>query len=142
MAAAEATYWRATERKPTSWYLWNTLGGFLLQGPNKYEEASTAFRKAIALNPDAGPVHSNLAAALIRLGRSDEAKAELRASIEIQPTYQAYVNLGLEEYLTRNFEGAHASFEKASTLSPRNARPVVKLEQPALGAVKQVQHCV
>ena len=127
MAVAEVAYRRAAEVRPTAWYAWNSLGGFLLQGPNKYEEAAGVYRKAIALNPDAGGVYSNLGATLIRLGRSDEAKVELRKSIEIQPTFPAYINLGLEEYLTRNFEGARAAFEKAAALAPRNGRPLVYL---------------
>lgn len=127
MAPAEAAFRRATDARPTAWYVWNSLGSFLLQGPNKYEEAAIAYRKAIALNPDAAPAHASFAAALIRLGRSDEAKAELRKSIEVQPTYLAYQNLGLEEYLTRNFAAANVAFEKASALAPRNPKPVVYL---------------
>ncbi len=127
LEAAEATFRRAAALRPSSWDSWNKLAGFLVIAANKYDEAENTYRKAITLNPDRASLHANLGSTLIRLGRTDEARSELNASIALSPNYHAFLNLGVVEYLSRNFAAARAAYVKAADLAPKNPRPLVFL---------------
>jgi tetratricopeptide (TPR) repeat protein len=58
----------------------------------RYEEGIKLFRKAIALQPDLWSAHSQLGINLMRLGREDEARAELELCYENQYRDAATVN--------------------------------------------------
>jgi spermidine synthase len=56
-----------------------------LQIDQNYAEASTVWREVVALRPDLSPAHVQLAICLMRLDRIDEAKAECRKALEVDP---------------------------------------------------------
>ena len=78
-AAERAIEWgeqalRLSPLDPHAFGAWHGLGlGFFTQG--RYEEAANAERRAIQRNPGFSVLHLMLAAALVKLGRIDEAKA-------------------------------------------------------------------
>jgi Flp pilus assembly protein TadD/TolB-like protein len=121
MAGAEQTLLRLVELRPTSWNGFNRLGNLYLR-TSRYESAAAAYRCAIALNPDVAKVHQNLGAALLRLGRFEEARTALDDSIRILPVAEAYSNLGVAHYLLGRFPEAAASFQRAVDLAPKNYR--------------------
>jgi len=53
-----------------------------------YRDAETCFRAVIAKNPNSATARSNLGVALLNKGFVDEAIAQLKRSIEIDPDYQ------------------------------------------------------
>ncbi|MGE5345014.1 MAG: protein kinase domain-containing protein [Acidithiobacillales bacterium] len=118
---AEVAYLRGTELRPTAWASFNKLGGFYFF-KDDYVKAADAYRRAIALNPGVAPVRSNLGVVLRRLGRHDDALAEFRRSLEIQPNALAYSNVGTCLYLLGRYQEAVASFEKAVELAPKDFR--------------------
>ena len=60
------------------------------------EDALTAIHRAQALSPLSPAIHADVAAALWRLGRYDEARAQLQRTLEIDPgSSRAYVELGI-----------------------------------------------
>lgn len=121
---AEQAALRLVELRPTSWAGFNRLG-FVYFLSSRYEKAADAYRRAIALNPldpDVAPVHLNLGAVLLRMGRFEEARAALDESIRIRPVPQAYSNLGVAHYLLGRFPDAAASFQRAVDLAPKDYR--------------------
>jgi serine/threonine protein kinase/tetratricopeptide (TPR) repeat protein len=126
LAGAEQAALRLVELRPTSWAGFNRLGGLYFLS-SRYEKAAEAYRRAIALNPDVAPVHLNLGAVLLRLGRFEEARAALDDSIRIRPVATAYSNLGVAHYLLGRFPEAAASFQRAVDLAPKNYRCYIDL---------------
>ncbi|MBK9061991.1 MAG: protein kinase [Acidobacteria bacterium] len=120
-AGAERTLLRLVELRPTSWSGFNRLGTLYFLS-SRYEKAVETYRRAIALNPDVARMHFNLGAALLRLGRFEEARAALDDSIRISPVPQAFSNLGVAHYLLGRFPEATVSFQRAVDLAPKNYR--------------------
>jgi Flp pilus assembly protein TadD/TolB-like protein len=121
VSGAEQALLRLVELRPSSWSGFSRLGGLYFLS-SRYEKAAEAFRRAIALNPGVARVHFNLGAALLRLGRFEEARAALDDSIRISPAPQAYSNLGVTHYLLGRFPEAAASFQRAVDLAPGDSR--------------------
>jgi len=61
--------------------------GVALQEAHRYEEATTHFRKSVALKPDYAPAYSNLASTLRLQGKVDESVATYRRALELQPDF-------------------------------------------------------
>jgi len=72
------------------------IQGRTLEGRDDVAGAAAAYRKAIALLPDAAELHAELGALLARQGRAAEAIAEASAAIKIEPANrEANRTLGL-----------------------------------------------
>jgi len=96
--------------------------GVLLKDLERYDEAESAFRKAIELDPSLAPVYYNLGIVLGNLERYDEAESAFRKAIELDPSDgDAYYNLGnLLKNLERYAE-AESAYRKATELDPSHA---------------------
>jgi tetratricopeptide (TPR) repeat protein len=88
----------------------------------RYEEAETAYRKAIELNPSNANVYSNLAVLLhINLKRYEEAEIMYRRAIELNPSMITfYNNLAILLRLTDRIEEARPLLEKMIEISPED----------------------
>lgn len=86
-----------------------------------YAAAERAFRRSIALQPDAVIAYANLNAALLRQGRDDEALQVLQQGLQIRPSAKLYTNLGNALFLRQDYVGAAAAFENA--VSPTRGAP-------------------
>jgi tetratricopeptide (TPR) repeat protein len=74
---------------------YNSLG-VALSNNGELDEAITALRKAIAIQPDHVLFYNNLGRRLVAKGKVDEGIAEYRKAIELQPDYAyTYYNLGI-----------------------------------------------
>ncbi|MEE9393312.1 MAG: tetratricopeptide repeat protein [Planctomycetota bacterium] len=79
------TLWRDTiDKTPDSGLAHNNLG-ILLFGRGEFSEALTHFRAALVSNQNEPELRAQAATALSRLGRHDEATAELEKALELQP---------------------------------------------------------
>jgi tetratricopeptide (TPR) repeat protein len=58
------------------------MGGHFFVINYRYEDAIAAYRKAIALNPNLWPAHSQLGINLMRLGRDEEGRAQLEMAYQ------------------------------------------------------------
>jgi tetratricopeptide (TPR) repeat protein len=61
--------------------------GVALQEAHRYDEATTHFRRSVALKPDYAPAYSNLASALRLQGKVDESVATFRRALALQPDF-------------------------------------------------------
>jgi serine/threonine protein kinase/Flp pilus assembly protein TadD len=86
-----------------------------------YPAAERAFRRSIALQPDAVIAYANLNAALLRQNRDDEALQVLQQGLQIRPSAKLYTNLGNALFLRHDYVGAAAAFE--NTVSPTRGAP-------------------
>ncbi|MCU1258738.1 MAG: Tetratricopeptide 2 repeat protein, partial [Bryobacterales bacterium] len=108
----------ATAWAPSDAPLWNALGRVELDG-DRPAEAATAFRKAIALDPDLESPHIGLGISLARTGAVRDAETEFRDAIRLQPNSgEAHANLADLLIFNRNFPEAAWEFERAVRLEP------------------------
>lgn len=106
-----------------------TAEDYLQQGnafylERRYEDAVTAFSKAIQLNPDLVDAWLSRAKTFRRLKRYDEALADNEKVIQIAPTnLWGWLGKGFVLRDTHRFEEAIPVLEQAAKISPQNYRP-------------------
>lgn len=111
---------------PDSWY---NLG-FLLRRARRFDKALDAYREALDRGVDQPEeVHLNRAAILAEnLARFDEAEAELRAALALNPRYvPALLNLGSLHEDRGEREEARTAYAKALEIEPRDALALTRL---------------
>ncbi len=120
-ADAEAAYKKAIALRPDFWDGYNSYGAFL-DNHQRYDEAVAQYRHAIQLTPDNAALYLNLGAAYSDMGDKHYPEAEqmLRKSIELEPTYGAYANLGYLYNQEQKFAEAAAATEKALQLNNKD----------------------
>jgi eukaryotic-like serine/threonine-protein kinase len=121
IADAEAAYRKAIALRPDSWDGYNQLASFL-NDHQRYDEAVAQYRHAIQLTPDNAALYLNLGGVYSDMGDKHYPEAEqmLRKSIELEPTYGAYANLGYLYNQERKFAEAAAATEKALQMNDKN----------------------
>ena len=117
---ARARVASAMARFPTERVFTDVLGAIEYEQGN-YPAAERAFRRSIALQPDAVLPYANLNAALLRQNRDDEALQVLQQGLQIHPSAKLYTNLGNALFLRQDYVGAAAAFESA--VSPTRGAP-------------------
>jgi tetratricopeptide (TPR) repeat protein/TolB-like protein len=93
---AESAYRKAADLEPNDWNGHNNLAMFLSRR-GKYAEAIAEFRQAQHQAPDNAQLLLNLAATYIDTGDPKffpDAETSLKRSIELNPSFGAYANLG------------------------------------------------
>lgn len=110
----------AMARFPQERVFTDELGSVEYEQAN-YPAAERAFRRSIALQPDAVIAYANLNAALLRQNRDDEALQVLQQGLQIRPSAKLYTNLGNALFLRQDYVGAAAAFENA--VSPTRGAP-------------------
>jgi tetratricopeptide (TPR) repeat protein len=94
------------------------LGNIWLE-QEKYEEASDAYRRARARDPEVGEARDNIALALEAVGRLAEASAELGRVLETEPAHSdAVFNLAQILMQTGNIARAKSLYEQYLALDP------------------------
>jgi adenylate cyclase len=93
--------------------------------------AEMELQRAIALNPGHPTGHQFYADYLKAMGRWDEALAEMRLALDLDPVSMA-VNTGMGHvlYLARDFDAAIEQYGKALKIDPTFGPPVVRASVP------------
>jgi hypothetical protein len=96
--------------------------GRYYQGQRRYEQALTAYRKALQADPTHIEARNGLAVTLAMQGKLDDAVKEFRAAIELAPN-AAHLqnNLGHTLYLQGKYAAAVETLEHALILAPGNS---------------------
>jgi len=85
------------------------------------EKAVEWFRRQVEVQPDSARGYTNLGAALLGLGRYDEALEAFRKAVAIEPSGINYANLGTCQYTLGQFAAAAATYEKATSVTRDDA---------------------
>ena len=123
---AIAAFEQATRHDPEYIQAWAALGGaYGLKGSflslqDLVERAVEIERRALALDPDFADAHMWLGSSLLQLGRTEDAIAELREAVQLDPQNgQAHQGLARALWVGKgDFAGAIPEFEKAIELNP------------------------
>ena len=105
---------------PQSPQLHARLGNLYVR-QQQWQQASETYRQAIALKPDMGTVHRDLALVLNRLGKPNEAAHHLFEAFRLQPelaTPEQYYELGQNLEQQNKLPKAISSYRKAIELKP------------------------
>ncbi|WP_246024776.1 tetratricopeptide repeat protein [Paraburkholderia dinghuensis] len=97
--------------------------GYALQSTGRHAEATVAYRRALAVDPEYPQLRNNLASA-IRMSHGDlqEAFALLEEAVAANPEeVNAWINLVNARRERHDLEGAHAAGVRALELAPGNA---------------------
>ena len=110
--AAEAVLLDAAKQHPRERRFADLLGTLRYQ-QGDYAAAEQAFRRSMALEPDAVFAYANLNATLLHLNRADEALRILQQGLQIRPASILYGNLGTTLFARGDYQGAADAFERA-----------------------------
>jgi adenylate cyclase len=123
---AIAAFEHATRHDPEYALAWAALGGaYSLKGAflsltDLVEQAIEIERRALSIDPDLADAHTWLGAALLNLGRTDEAMAAMREAVRLEPDNgQSHQALARAYWVGKgDFASAIPEFERAIALNP------------------------
>ncbi len=109
---AENTYKKGAALRPQHWAGYYELGGFYYR-QRRYMDAAVEFERVLKVTPDNAIAHATLGGMMQLLGKDGEAEKHLKRSIELQPSYTAYTNLGALYYRERRWSESVAMTRNA-----------------------------
>ena len=138
-AEAAAALQRQIELVPRDDDAYHALGMALRSLPGREEEAISAYRSALAIEPKNFQTHSFLASVLGELGRYDGERDHYRLASAIRPhDVKTHINLGICHTSLDEMEEAEQAFLQAKAVGPNDALPplnmgrfLTKLGRPA-----------
>ena len=147
-AAAVAAFEKGSELDASQHVVWANLGdaysGLASTKTGAEQQAALdktleAYQKAIALKPDDAGYHNNLALALARDKKFDEAQNELNKAAQIDPPNAGkyYYNLGALLVNSGQTTASEEAFKKAIAADPELRRRTVSVRHRAF---RQAQH--
>ncbi|MDY7003212.1 MAG: tetratricopeptide repeat protein, partial [Cyanobacteriota bacterium] len=93
--------------------------GLILASESKYEEAISAYDKALEFKPDKDAAWNNQGIALLILGRYEQAISAYDKALEFKPgDYQAWNNKGIALLILGRYEQAISAYDKALEFKP------------------------
>ena len=109
----------AVKQDPKNLRAWIELGN-LMMDTQKFDEAVTAYSKALELDPKNVDVRVDYGTCLRNTGKPDAAVREYKKALELNPNHlNANINMGVVlEYDLKDYKQALKSFEKALQLQP------------------------
>lgn len=109
---------RMLQTYPNAFILHNVLG-VAQEGMQKFEDAATTYRNALALDSSIAEIHFNLGSVYSNLGRLDEAISCYRKAAALKPHLAvAWFNLGIALQQQSRWEEAVAAYRRAIAIEP------------------------
>jgi serine/threonine-protein kinase len=122
LSQAEETYKKAVALRPDYWDGYNSLALFY-DRQNRFPEAIEQAKRAIQLVPDNSQLYLNLGAFYVDTGDEKfhpQAEQALKKSLQLNPSYPAFANLGLLYYDEKRHREAAEMTEKALKINDQN----------------------
>lgn len=104
----------------------NDVMGVLRFKQADYKAAEQAFRRSIAIEPDAVTAYASLSYALLSQDRADEALQVLQHGLQVRPSGVLYTNLGNVLFNRGDYVGAAQAFENAVSSSKGNSNTYLR----------------
>jgi serine/threonine-protein kinase len=114
---AEDAYRSAIRLQPSNWRYHSGLGLFY-QDVGRYGDASLQFQRVIELSPDNIAGYNNLGTSFLYLGNFKAAEAAFNRANQIQPTAEAYTNLGVVYFYGGRYDDEARAYELALRQNP------------------------
>jgi tetratricopeptide (TPR) repeat protein len=111
--------------------------GEAYEATGRFQDAATAYQKAVELKLDQAGYYNNLGNALAKLGKIDEAMAAYQKSASLDPpnAASAWRNAGITLYNAGKSKEAAEPLRKATELDPKNAQGWYLLGAALVGAM-------
>ncbi len=119
MDEAEASLRKAVDIHPGDSRAYNRLGTFLFRS-GRFAEAIEQYEYVVGLRPDDMNGYANLGGAYTLVGNFTSAALAYEKAIEIEPTQNAYSNLGLMQYYIGDLEAAVENLTTSVELQPND----------------------
>jgi Flp pilus assembly protein TadD/TolB-like protein len=119
---AETAYLRAAAIRPNDWTGYNTLGNFY-EHTGRPIQAIAEYHKALDLTPDNSGLYANLGMTYLDLDDPKmmvEAEKAMKRSLEINPTYGTYTNLGFLYAQEHKFNDSVTASKQALALNDQS----------------------
>ncbi|HTT16410.1 MAG TPA: adenylate/guanylate cyclase domain-containing protein [Thermoplasmata archaeon] len=139
MPKARALAARALEIEPELSDAHSALGNIAFQFDQDWTGAEREFQRALQLNPNNVSAHTFYGLMLIGLDRLDEARAEERRRLRLDPSGNGRSTLGLIDLLDGRFDAACETFREEAAASPNDPRVHVYYGLILLGAGRPEQ---
>jgi eukaryotic-like serine/threonine-protein kinase len=117
---------KAVSLNPYFWDNQNSLGGAYFQ-LGDYQKALEAFTQVTVLEPNIGSGYENVGNVYLQQGKYQESVPYLQKSLQIEPYYSTYSNLGTAFFFLKQYSNSADMFEKAVALSPNSTEAMVNL---------------
>jgi len=118
---AEQTYKRAIASNPDYWGGYSRLGRFYYER-SQWELAAEQYQKVVDLAPMNSIGYRNLGSMMWFAGDLQEAKRNWELSIQIEPAYSTYNNMGTMYFYEADYPAAAAAYEKALEINEQDHR--------------------
>ena len=118
---AESTYQKAAALRPQNWDGYYELGVFYYR-QRRYPDAAAEFESVLKITPDNAMAHATLGGMMQLLHQDEAAEQHLKRSLELQPSYAAYTNLGALYYRERRWAESVAMTRKAVEMNANDWR--------------------
>jgi serine/threonine-protein kinase len=123
---AESAFKKAAALRPQYWGGHYELGGFYYR-QKRYADAAAEFQSAIELTPDNALAHATLGAVMQLLQENQKAEEQLKHSLDLQPSYAAYTNLGALYYRERRWQESAIMTQNALAINSKDYAAWVNL---------------
>ena len=120
IARAEADFRRILVAEPDSVAALNALGYTLADRTDRYQEALELINRARAAAPDNAAIIDSYGWVLYRLGRNEEALAELRRAYALQKDAEIAAHVGEVLWVMGRRDEARRYFDEAREIDPDN----------------------
>jgi tetratricopeptide (TPR) repeat protein len=120
-AATAASSGTAAENKEPPSHIKSAGEGVKLLNSGKYDEAISAFQKALQADPNLAEVRYDMGIAYERKGDPVEAQKQYQEAIQLKKDFgEAYLSLGNSYLAEKKFDQANEALSKATQLMPQN----------------------
>jgi len=119
-AEAEQTYQKAIQLRPQYWAGYAWLGGYYFHHA-RYDDAAHMYTDWIALAPDSSRVTTTSAPFICSRDATGEAIHQLRRSAEINPSLDAYSNLGTAYFYQGSMPEAARAYREAARVGEHDS---------------------
>jgi tetratricopeptide (TPR) repeat protein len=136
-ATAETEFRKAIELNPNYATAYHWLGQMFVETMNRPDESLGLYRKALELEPYSLAIGTDYAMALYCTRRYDEAIAELKRNIDLDPNFvRSYGYLEQVYYAKGSYEDAVAAAEKQAALQGEKPEVIAAVKKDLLDAYR------